>query len=234
MPDGIRYDHLPRFYSPDSDAGRYVFIAAIQHSICEAMKQNFLPPLGPYADRKFWAVSEALFRSNESHEAIWRLMTVNAILSNQQMVDEYKARLREVATSLLSSWKPFPGDNQKKETLDRLTGLLTDSATVSLELQKIRKRIHVSTNVVSEYFDSDSEEDSHKVPGGFELPDSTAPVLCLFPAFFGTASPAADSQPTLIRKGTAMFRDSPPLLAALNGEREARSPRISSKRKPTT
>jgi hypothetical protein len=234
VPDGIRYDHLPRYYSPDSGAGCYVFAAAIQHSICEAMTQNFLPPLGPYADRKLWAVSEALFRSNESHEAIWRLMTVNAILGDQRMVDEYKARLREVATSLLSSWKPFPGDNQKKETLDRLTELLTDCATVSLELQKIRKRIHVSTNVVSEYFDSDSEEDLYKVPGGFELPDSTAPVLCLFPAFFGTASPAADSQPTLIRKGTAMFRDSPPLLVALSDEREVRSPRMSSKRRPTT
>jgi hypothetical protein len=163
VPDGIRYDHLPRYYSPDSGAGCYVFAAAIQHSICEAMTQNFLPPLGPYADRKLWAVSEALFRSNESHEAIWRLMTVNAILGDQRMVDEYKARLREVATSLLSSWKPFPGDNQKKETLDRLTELLTDCATVSLELQKIRKRIHVSTDVVSEYFDSDSEEDLYKV-----------------------------------------------------------------------
>ena len=234
MPDGIQYDHLPKLYHPGLDAGRYVFIAAIQHSICKAMQQNFLPPLGPYADRKFWAVSEALFRSNESHEAIWRLMTVNAILGDQQMVDEYKGRLRDVAKSLLSSWKPFPGDNQKEETLDRLTGLLTDSATVSLELQRIRRRIHVSTDVVSEYFDSDSEEDSHKVPGGFELPDSTAPVLCLFPAFFGTASPAVDSQPTLIRKGTAMFRDSPPLLAALNDEREVRPSRMNNKRKPTT
>jgi hypothetical protein len=198
------------------------------------MEQNFLPPLGPYANRGFWDVSEALFRNNQSHEAIWRLMTANTILGDQQMLDDYKANLREVAKSLLSSWKPFPGDSQMEETLNRLTRLLIDSATVSLELQKVRKRIRVSVDVVSQFFDSDSEEDAYNVPGGFDLPDSTTAVLCLFPAFFWAASPAATSQPTLLRKGKAMFRDSPPLLLALRDEQAMRSPNMSSKRRPTT
>jgi hypothetical protein len=195
------------------------------------MEQNFLPPSGPYANRRFWDVSEALFRKNESHEAIWRLMTVSAILADQQMFDEYKKHLQEVASSLLLSWKPFPGKSQEKETLKRLTRLLIDSGKTSLELQKMRQRIHVSTEVVNEYFDSDSEDDSHNVPGGFELPDSTAPVLCLFPAFFWITSPAATLSPSLLRKGTAMFRDSPPLLAALNDEREVRSPTMSNRKR---
>jgi hypothetical protein len=233
FPDGIRYNHLPQLYSSDSPSGRYVVMAAIQHSICTAMKQNFVPPFGPCADRGFWEVSEVLFRNNQSHEAIWRLMTINTILGDQQMIDKYKASLHEVAKSLLSSWKPFLGDSQKKETLDRLTLLLINSATIFLELQKVRKRIHVSIDVVSQYFDSDSEDDSHNVPGGFELPDTTAPVLCLFPAFFWTTSPAATSHPNLLRKGRAMFRDSPPLLAALNDEQEVRSPKMSNKRRPT-
>ena len=198
------------------------------------MKQYFLLPFGPYGDQRLWDVSEVLFRNNSSHEAIWRLLTVNTILGDRQMFGECKNTLSKIATSLLSSWKPFPGDSQKKEILEKLTQFLVDSATVSLELQKIRKRIHVSIDVVSDYFDSDSEEDSHKVPGDFELPDSTAPVLCLFPAFFWAASPAANSQPALLRKGTAMFRDSPPLLAALSDERAVKSPRMSNKKKPTT
>ena len=197
------------------------------------MTLNFLPPIGPYTGRG-WDVSEALFRNNQAHEAIWRLMTINTVLSDQRMIDNYKANLREVAKSLLLSWKPFPGDDQEKETLDRLTRLLIESATTSLELLKLRRRIHISVHVVSEYFDSDSEEDSHKVPGGYTLPDSTAAVLCLFPAFFWTTSSTAPLQPSLLRKGTAMFRDSPPLLAALNDEHEARSPNIGSKRSPTT
>jgi hypothetical protein len=198
------------------------------------MEQNFLPPFGPYADRGFWDVSEALFRNNQSHEAIWRLMTVNTILGDQQMVDKYRATLRELAKSLLSSWKPFPGDSQEKETLDRLTQLLIDSAAISLKLQRVRTRIHVSVDVVSQYFDSDSEEDAYNVPGSFDLPDSTVAVLCLFPAFFWTASPAAISQPNLLRKGTAMFRDSPPLLVALKDEQVVKSPNMGSKRRPTT
>jgi hypothetical protein len=195
------------------------------------MEQNLLPPSGAYANRGFWDVSEALFRKNESHEAIWRLMTVTTILTDQQMFGEYEKHLEGVASSLLSSWNPFPGEGQEKEALKRLTRLLIDSAKTSLELQKIRQRIHVSVDVVSEYFDSDSEEDSHNVPGGFELPDSTAPVLCLFPAFFWTTSPATTLSPSLLRKGTAMFRDSPPLLAALNDEREVRSPTMSNRKK---
>jgi hypothetical protein len=195
------------------------------------MKQHLLPPSGAYANRRFWDVSEALFRRNESHEAVWRLMTVTTILTDQQIFDGYEKHLREVASSLLSSWNPFPGEGQEKETLKRLTRLLIDSAKTFLELQKTRRRIHVSIDVVSEYFDSDSEEDSHNVPGGFELPDSTAPVLCLFPAFFWTTSPTTTLSPSLLRKGTAMFRDSPPLLAALNDEREVRSPTMSNRKR---
>jgi hypothetical protein len=195
------------------------------------MEQNFLPPSGSYANRRFWDISEALFRKNESHEAIWRLMTVSTILNDQKMFGEFKNHLEQVASSLILSWRPFPGEGQEKETLERLTQLLIDSAKTSLELQRIRQRIHVSVEVVSEYFDSDSEEDSHSVPGGFQLPDSTAPVLCLFPAFFWTASSATTSSPTLLRKGMAMFRDSPPLLAALNDERGIRSPTMSNRKR---
>jgi hypothetical protein len=158
-------------------------------------------------------------------------MTVTTLLTDQQMFGEYEKRLQEVASSLLSSWNLFPGEGQEKEALKRLTRLLVDSAKTSLELQRIRQRIHVSIDVVSEYFDSDSEEDSHNVPGGFELPDSTAPVLCLFPAFFWTTSPATTSSPSLLRKGTAMFRDSPPLLVALNDEQEVRSPTTSNRKR---
>jgi hypothetical protein len=210
-----------------------VVVAAIQHSICKAIKETFLL-FGSCTDRRLRDVSEALFRNNQSHEAIWRLMTVNTILGDQQMVNEYEESLCEVATSLLSSWKPFPGESQRKETFDKLTRLLIEIATVSLKLQKIRRRMLVSIDVVGDYFDSDSEEELHKVPGGYALPDSTAPVLCLFPAFFWTASSAANSQPTLFRKGTAMFCDSPPLLVALNDEREVRSPRLSNKKRLAT
>jgi hypothetical protein len=198
------------------------------------MEQNLLPPSGAYANRRFWDISEALFRKNESHEAVWRLMTVTTILTDQRMFGEYEKHLEKVALSLLATWNPFPGEGQEKETLKRLTRLLIDSAKISLELQKIRRRIHVSIDVVSEYFDSDSDEDSQNVPGGFELPDSTAPVLCLFPAFFWTTSPATTLPPSLLRKGRAMFRDSPQLLAALNDEREVRSPTMSSRKRLVT
>lgn len=198
------------------------------------MARNFPPRLAPYTDQGFWDVSEALFRINHSHEAIWRLMTVNTILRDKEMTSRYKTNLRETAKSLLSSWKPFPGDGRKQETLERLAQLLIDSATTFLDLMKVRKRIQVSVDVVNQYFDSDSEEESHTVPGGFELPDSTATVLCLFPAFFWNGSPAAASQLSLLRKGKAMFRDSPSLLTALNDEQEVRSPNIGSKRRPTT
>jgi hypothetical protein len=195
------------------------------------MEQNLLPPSGAYANRRFWDISEALFRKDESHEAIWRLMTVTTILNDRRMLGEYEKHLEEVALSLLATWDPFPGEGQAKETLKRLTRLLIDSAKISLELQKIRRRIHVSIDVVSEYFDSDSDEDSQNVPGGFELPDSTAPVLCLFPAFFWTTSSTTTLSPSLLRKGRAMFCDSLPLLAALNDEREVRSPTLSSRKR---
>jgi hypothetical protein len=198
------------------------------------MKQNFLPPSGPYGNGGFWDVSEALFRKNESHEAIWRSMTANAILADRQMLDKYQNHLAKVASSLLESWKPFPGESQEKETLQRLTRLLIGSAKACLEMQRIRQRIHTSIDVVNEYFDSDSEEDSHSVPGGFELPDSTAPVLCLFPAFFWTASSATSSPPRLLRKGVAMYCDSPPLLAALNDVQEMRSPTMSTRKRMGT
>jgi len=233
FPAGIRYRYLPRSYSSQSASGRYVFLAAIQNSICTVMTENFRPPIRPYAGQGFWAISEALLRSNESHEAIWRLMTVNAILNDQRTVDGYKANLREVAKTLRSSWNPFPGDNQKGETLERLSRLLIDSAMIFLDLQKDSKRIHVGTEVVSQYFESDSEEDLHTVPGGFELPDSTAAVLCPFRAFFWTTSSGATLQNKLLRKGTAMFRDLPPLLAAFNEAQEARSPSMSNRRRPT-
>lgn len=197
------------------------------------MKQSFFPPFGTYSDGGIWDVSDALFQNNQSHEAVWRLMTANTILSNPRIAEKYEAKLRKVANSLVSSWSPFPGDEQKKETLDRLTRLLIDSAMKSLELLKLRSRIHVSFDATTQHFESDSEEDLHNVPGGFQLPDSTAAVLCLFPAFFWDASPAGALQPALLRKGTAMFRDSPPLLAALNEVQEVRSPTMGSKRRPT-
>jgi hypothetical protein len=54
------------------------------YAVLDVSKAAILP-LGPYA----------LFRSNESQEAIWRFMTVRAILGNWQMVDEYIANHRK-------------------------------------------------------------------------------------------------------------------------------------------
>jgi hypothetical protein len=197
-------------------------IAAVQHCICAAMRDTVFLKLGPYAGLKFCSVAEALCESDRSHESIWRLMTVTALLKDKTMVEHCKKELCEVAENLIMSWNSFPGPSRVKENCESLAQFFFDSAMIYLELQKGQKSIRVSVDVVSQYFDSDSEDDAHEVPGGFQLPDSTLPVLCMFPAFLWDSANTS-SQPALIRKGTAMFRDSPPLLAALSQETEVTS-----------
>src|SRR5271154_761182 len=231
FPDAIRDPNLPQAYSSESNAGRYILSAALQSSLCAALEKSIFVPFGPCAGQESSDIANALYRHNQSHEAIWRLMTVNAIVRDQQILSATNAKLKGIADSLLAPWSRFHNKQQGIEVQNMMMQLLVDSANLWLELMRVRNRIQVSVEVDSHYFDSDSEEDSYHVPGDLKLPDSTDHVLCLFPAFFWQANPDAPARPKLLRKGTAMFRDSPPLLVALNEERQvSSSPRISNRK----
>jgi hypothetical protein len=233
FPDAIRFPNSPKAYLSESNAGRYILSAALQSSLCAVLEKSIFVPFGPCAGQESSDIANALYRHNQSHEAIWRLMTVNAIVRDQQIQSSTNTKLKEITDSLLAAWN-LHSKQQRIEVQNKMMQLLVDSANLWLELLRERNRIQVSVEVDSHYFDSDSEEDSYSVPGDLKLPDSTDHVLCLFPAFIWQANPDTPARPTLLRKGTAMFRDSPPLLMALNEEREVSSSPRTSHRRSTT
>lgn len=221
MPTGLHNKELPRYFKTDTEIGRRVFTATVQHSVCVAMMRTVFVPFGPHGNNQMWDVAEALYGIDPDHEAIWRLMTVNTILHSDGMMSTMRAKLRGEAEKVLSTWSPLPPESHRAETVDRLTQLLVNCATTWLNLMRLRDRIKASIDVSSHYFDSDSEDSSQNVPGDFNLPDTTHPVLYLFPVFFGNHTPDEKARPDVIRNGQAVFRDSPTLLLALQAESEA-------------
>jgi hypothetical protein len=202
-----------------------VLIAAVQHYVCATMKKYIFVPFGICGSLEFRGVADAIGRSSSSHQAIWRLMAVRAILGDQQLSESSKVKLSDLAKFMLASWKPLRGEQEKIQLVDMATDLFVESHTIWLELTRLRDTIHVVDEVKSQYFESDSEDETYSVPGDLKLPNSTAPVLCLFPAFLQTTDSSPGTQSSVIRKGTAMFRDSPPLVLALNEEKDVPSPR---------
>jgi hypothetical protein len=64
----------------------------------------------------------------------------------------------------------------------------------------------------------DLEDESFKIEGGLMMPESTSPVLCLFPTIYFEALPDQNIKSCVLRFGKGMFRDSPPRVIALTEE----------------
>lgn len=228
-PDEIQRKGLPRGYSISSEAGPQVAIAAFQYSVCAAMVNNICNSLGLSVCQEIGRVSNALYRSNPTHEAVWRLMTVNAILGDRDMLKASEKRLGEVADDVLAYWKIFHTESVRKEFRDRLTRFLFTVFKTWLDLMKMRNKISVRMDGNGRFFDSDSEKESIDVPGDFSQP-TFGPVLCLFPAFLEDTFKDRTKQQSISRKGKMMYQNSPILLRALKEEQEMGSPRLSNKK----
>jgi hypothetical protein len=160
-------------------------------------------------------------------------MTVNALTENPGLLTPSTIVLQKLARNLVISWQPLVGEQERDHLCKLASELFVQINAIWLSLMKFEDRIYAEDEVSAAYFDSDSEEESYSPPGGFALPNSTSAVLCLFPAFLKSTK-SNPSRPALLRKGTAMFRDSPPLLVALSEAEEASSsPRANHKRKMT-
>jgi hypothetical protein len=133
-----------------------------------------------------------------------------------------KVALQGLSHILVVSWQSRVGEQERDQLCKLATELFVHINTTWLDLMRFEDRIYAEGEVSAAYFDSDSEEESYSTPGGFDLPDSTSPVLCLFPAFFKSTK-SNPSQPAPLQKGTAMFRDSPPLMVALSKAEEVSS-----------
>ena len=218
-------------YSSESEAGRHVLIAAIQHSICVVLNAHIFLPFRAYVSHETRPIAESICRRNSSLEAIWRVITVNALTENPSLLKPSTIAFQRLAHNLVVSWQPLVGEQERDHLCKLATELFMQINATWLDLMKFEDRIYAEDEVSAAYFDSDSEEESYSPPGGFALPDSTSPVLCLFPAFFKSIK-SNPSRPALLQKGTAMFRDSPPLLVALSeAEEVSSSPRANHKRK---
>jgi hypothetical protein len=191
-------------------------------SICNSLGLNVCQEIGP--------VSKALYRSNPSHEAVWRLMTVNVILGDRDMLEASENRLGEVADNILAYWKIFHTESLRKEFRDKLTHFLFSVFKTWLELMKMRNKLSVSMDGNGRLFDSDSEKESIAVPvpGDFSQ-SSSRPVLCLFPAFLEDTFKDRTKQQSISRKGKMMYQNSPILLRALKEEQEMGSSRLRNK-----
>jgi hypothetical protein len=230
VPKGIRYPGLPRFYSAQSPVGRYVLTAAIQHSLWKAVAESAFVPYGLQNCQEVAHAANTLYQKSRSHEAIWRVMTANAILENREALEILANRLRSIADRLLMSWEIFQEESQREEFRNRLSRLLYDHSKTWLSLLRLRNRMSVSLRWDGRSFEADSGEDLLKIPGKFTENDATDPILYLSPAFLEGDLDKKMKHPNLVQKGKVMFRNSPALLTALKEEQEINSPKLSKKK----
>ena len=229
LPEEFQQKGLPRFYSMDSAAGRNILCNAIQHSVCTTMVENIFTFLGLSSNQDLGHISKALYQTNRSHQAIWRLMTAKAILGDQQTWNGYQEKFRNTADNLLTYWKLFQSEDIRDTFLNMLSTILFDAFQTWCCLMKFRDRIYIIINGASRCFEPDSGERVDEMPGDFGACDPTR-SFCLFPALMMEALEDRSQQPRLLRKGTMMYSTSPSLLSALKEEQQLSSPRLSNKK----
>lgn len=205
--------------------------SAIEHSLCVAMVENIFVSFSLNACQELDYISKALYRSNPSHEAIWRLMAANAILGDRQMLAFSQQNSRKVADRLLTKWKLFRSNDAMDKFVNMLSKLLFDAFEIWVGFMKYQDKIQVSIDGESRYFEPDSGERTIEVPGNFAAP-KPKPPLCLFPALLEVTFGDRKQQRQGLRKGTMMYSNSPSLLLALKEEEQMDSPRLTNKEFP--
>lgn len=229
IPKGLHHPGLPRYYSTQSAAGRYVLTAAIQHSAWMAITEDVFTTYGLQDYQGILRVANALYRKNRSREAVWRVLTTNTILDDRELQETLRSQLNAVAHRLMKSWELFQEEQQRDEFRTRLSELLYDNSTAWLSLLKLRKRISVSFQWDERLFETGPSEDAVKIPGNFVQHNGVTPILFLSPAFLEDNIDGRTNLPTLVRKGNVLLKNCPFLLAALKEEQEISSPRLANK-----
>lgn len=174
-------------------------------------------------------VAHALHRKDRSTEAVWRVLTTNAILDDQELLEVLRNQLNAVADNLVVSWELFQDESERDEFRTRLAALLYDHSTTWLSLLKLQKRISVSLQWDERLFETDSGEDVVQIPGDFVQHGAVPPILFMSPAFVEDNSDDRTSPSTLIQKGKVLLKTSPLLLTALKEEQDISSPRLAQK-----
>ena len=192
--------------------------ATMAHAICQVLAKEILLPYGPGIAKDFQSTSAFLRQENHSHEEIWRLLSLQALSHSKDMSRRSVAVIEQVADRLLSSWKPFLLEEKRAEIIASINQFFNKSVASWVELRKNRIPVGFTVDTTSEMFEPDSDDESFKIEGGIAIPDSTSPVLCLFPAFYLEALPDQNIKSSVLCLGQCMFRDSPPLVTALAEE----------------
>ena len=226
IPKDLQHQGLPRRYSTQSAAGRYVLTAAIQHSLWMAMAEVVFESYGMQIGQGMVRVADALYRKDPAKEAVWRLLAINTILEDGELLKILRSHLNAVADRLLESWELFQEGQQRDEFRTGLSALLYDCSTAWLTLLKLRKRLFVSLQWNERRFETDSGEDAAHVPGDFAQQGAINPILFLCPAFLENNTDDISGLPKLIQKGKVLLKNSPHLLTALKEEQEISSPRV--------
>ncbi|MCJ1477245.1 hypothetical protein MMC13_005916 [Lambiella insularis] len=167
IPKDLQHQGLPRRYSTQSAAGRYVLTAAIQHSLWMAMAEVVFESYGMQIGQGMVRVADALYRKDPAKEAVWRLLAIDTILEDGELLKILRSHLNAVADRLLESWELFQEGQQRDEFRTGLSALLYDCSTAWLTLLKLRKRLFVSLQWNERRFETDSGEDAAHVPGDF-------------------------------------------------------------------
>ncbi len=183
-------------------------------------------PYGMYACQDIEDLASSLHRS---HEAIWRLMTVNALRQNVKLTKSSRDRFQSATDVLLRDWDIFQDDGSTDALRNKLTDLLFDAYQTWLKMLCFRNKVHTIYEWNADIFEVDRSDDSVKIPGDFGPSRRIEPVLRLSPAFLEETSSGQSDGLEVLRYGTTLFRASPALQAALSEEQELRSPKLGNK-----
>lgn len=203
-----------------------MLIAAIQHSLWKVIVDDAFGAHGLPHCPEVDDVANALYQKSQPDEAVWRILTVNAILDRPSLLERTRRHLETAASQLLASWEIFEEELQKTDFRTKLLALLVDHSRTWLSLLKQRELISVSLQWGVHAFVTDTGEDAPNVPGNFTPSDGINSLLVLSPAFFQDP-PDGSRQPRLLVKGKALLENSPLIITALKEEQVARSPRMS-------
>ena len=89
-------------------------------------------------------VADALHRKNQSREAVWRVLTTNAVLGDRELLGSFRNHLNDMTHRLVKSWELFHDEQQADAFQTRLSELFYDHSMAWLSLLKLRKRISLS------------------------------------------------------------------------------------------
>lgn len=189
----------------------------ISRSLCENVFRAVAIPDCSSASGIFESISERLRRENPWKEAVWRSLTVNALIEDNSNLD---SKVQQMAIDILKLTHPLIRAEEQESVQKELMELFKLAFETWRPAQRNSAQIFATTEFAdssSPAWDSQADQDDFEFAGASEHDlvkiDPHSKVLCLFPRVYRESSSTIDSESNSERKdhvyfpGTALYAD---------------------------